>query len=228
MDDLLAEQIDYYRVRAAEYDRMLQHERRYDSNGLDPNSSDRDTRELAVVEARLHQLAPIGDVLEIAPGTGAWTKRLATLADTVTAVDAAPEMLDILRHRVPAPNVNTITADVLGWTPDRRYDLVFFSFWLSHVPADRFDEFWRIVRAGLKPDGRVFFIDETKWDGAEAHERQTGDDRGTTVRTLEDGRTFRMVKVYHRAEGLQRRLRSLGWSASVRAAGDRIYSGLAS
>jgi hypothetical protein len=29
--------------------------------------------------------------------------------------------------------------------PDRRYDVVFFGFWLSHVPLERFDAFWSMV-----------------------------------------------------------------------------------
>jgi SAM-dependent methyltransferase len=224
-DALLDEQIAYYRARAAEYDRMLLGERRYDVDGLDPASADSDTRELAIVEARLRELAPFGDALEIACGTGWWTKRLAKSARSVTALDASPEMLQILRRRVRAANVRAIRADVFGWTPDGTYDLVFFSFWLSHVPPDRFEQFWKIVRGCLTPNGRVFFIDEMEWDGVEGGEQALGDDRGTTVRPLEDGRTFRMVKVYHRPAELQHRLRALGWKADVSAAGDRIYSG---
>jgi SAM-dependent methyltransferase len=226
LDDLLDEQIAYYRARAAEYDRMLLRERRYDVDGLDPASPDRDTRELSVVDARLRGLAPFGDVLEIACGTGWWTDRFASLARSVTALDASPEMLKILRRRVRATSVRSIQADVFKWTPDRTYDLVFFSFWLSHVPPDRFDEFWRIVRASLNARGRVFFLDEMAWDGIEGYEESLGDDRGTTMRPLEDGRRFRMVKVYYRPRELQRRLRSLGWKAEVRAAGERIYSGV--
>jgi SAM-dependent methyltransferase len=226
LDDLLDEQIAYYRARAAEYDRMLLRERRYDVDGLDPTSTDRDTRELAIVEARLKGLAPFGDVLEIASGTGWWTKRLASLARSVTALDASPEMLQILRRRVRAAGVRSVQADVFRWTPDRSYDLVFFSFWLSHVPPDRFDEFWRIVRACLNARGRVFFLDEMTWDGIEGYEESLDDDRGTTMRPLEDGRRFRMVKVYHRPAELQQQLGALGWTADVRAAGERIYSGV--
>jgi SAM-dependent methyltransferase len=226
-DTLVDEQIAYYRARADEYDRMLMRERRYDVDGLDPASPDRDTRELAVVEARLNELGPFGDVLEMACGTGWWTKRLAKLARSVTAIDASPEMLRILRRRVRAAGVRVVRADVFDWTPDRAYDLVFFGFWLSHVPPDRFEEFWRVVRASLSPRGRVFFVDEMKWDGVEGYEEALGDDRGTTMRPLEDGRRFRMVKVYHRPPELQLRLSALGWSAKVSATGDRIYAGIA-
>jgi hypothetical protein len=30
----------------------------------------------------------------------------------------------------------------VAWRPDRRYDVVFFGFWLSHVPLERFAAFW--------------------------------------------------------------------------------------
>jgi SAM-dependent methyltransferase len=224
-DVLVDEQIAYYSARAAEYDRMLLGERRYHLNGLDAASADSDTRELATVEARLRELAPFGNVLEIACGTGWWTKRLAKPARSVTALDASPEMLKILRRRVRGTGLRAVQADVFGWTPDRTYDLVFFSFWLSHVPPDRFEQFWELVRGCLTPAGRVFFIDEMEWEGFDGGEQALGDDRGTTVRPLEDGRTFRMVKVYHRPAELQNRLRALGWKVDVRAAGDRIYSG---
>jgi len=136
-------------------------------------------------------------------------------------------MLEIFRHRVRTAGVRRVQADVFSWKPDRSYDLVFFAFWLSHVPPDRFEEFWGLVRRSLESRGRVFFVDEMAWDGVEGYEQALGDGRGTTVRRLEDGQTFRMVKVYHRPAALRRRLRSLGWSAEVRPAGDRIYWGVA-
>jgi protein-L-isoaspartate O-methyltransferase len=39
-------------------------------------------------------MRPTGHVLETACGTGLWTEALARLADTVTAIDAAPEVLE--------------------------------------------------------------------------------------------------------------------------------------
>jgi len=49
---------------------------------------------------RLDGFAPAGDVLELARGPGTWTPRLLRDAATLTAVDAAPEMLAIARKRV--------------------------------------------------------------------------------------------------------------------------------
>jgi demethylmenaquinone methyltransferase/2-methoxy-6-polyprenyl-1,4-benzoquinol methylase len=226
-DDLLEEQISYYRARAREYDRMLRRERRYDLDSLDPNSSDGDTRELAIVESKLFELAPFGDVLELACGPGWWTKRLSRRANSVTALDASPEMLELGRMRARSKRIRRIQTDIFAWRPDRTYDLVFFGFWLSHVPEDRFDSFWELVRRAVEPAGRVFFVDEMRWDGVEGYERALEEGRGAVARNLEDGRGFRLVKVYHQPRELSERLRSLGWDAEVVAAGDRIYWGTA-
>ena len=44
--------------------------------------------------------------------------------------------------------------------PVRQYDTVYFGFWISHVPEDRFESFWDLVGEALKPAGRVFFFDD--------------------------------------------------------------------
>jgi SAM-dependent methyltransferase len=226
-DDLVAEQIRYYRERAAEYDRMLDREGRYELDGLKTAADDPDTRELAIAERALGVFNPTGDVLELACGPGWWTKRLARTARSVTGLDASPEMLAVNRARVTAPHVRLINSDLFGWTPDRQYDVVFFSFWLSHVPRDRFEEFWALVRRSLTQTGRVFFIDERKPDVLDGHEQALDDARGTAHRWLEDGRKYRMVKVYYEPVELEALLVGLGWDAHVEASGRRIYYGVA-
>jgi SAM-dependent methyltransferase len=120
IDEVLAGQVDCYRRRAAEYDVTAYED---------------------VAEARAHiarlvaEMRPTGRVLEIACGTGLWTEALAGLADTVTAIDAAFEALEIARDRVRSTNVSFEVADVFSWNPDTRFDVIFFSAWLSHVPT---------------------------------------------------------------------------------------------
>ena len=124
-DDLLAEQVAYYRRRASEYD--------VTAHGDVDAARARITRVVAA-------LRPAGNVLEIACGTGLWTSALAGAASTVTAIDAAPEAVDIARGRVKAANVRFEVADVFSWAAAARFDTVFFAFWLSHVPASRFEQ----------------------------------------------------------------------------------------
>ena len=49
--------------------------------------------------------------------------------------------------------VRYIQANVFEWRPDRRYDVVCFAFWLSHVPKPLFEEFWSL--ASHSPEARA-------------------------------------------------------------------------
>jgi SAM-dependent methyltransferase len=215
-DDLLAEQRAFYRARAPEYDEWWQRLGRYDRGG----EADRLewNREVDVVEGALAAFDPIGDVLELAGGTGWWTGRLTRTADRLTVVDASPETLALNRARVQRPDVDYVVADLFSWRPPRRYDVVFFSFWLSHVPRTRFDEFWSLVGACLAPEGRVFLIDSRDDPtpppattdpivveyGPDLHRRR-----------LNDGSEYRVVKVLYEPAELQGLLERGGWRAAL-------------
>jgi SAM-dependent methyltransferase len=207
-DELLEEQVAYYRARAPEYDHWWVRQGQFDYG---PEFNEAWQEEVAQLQAVLAAFRPEGDVLELAAGTGNWTRELAGYADKVTAVDVSPETLAINLEKVagtPA-DVEYVVADVFDWRPDRRYDVVFFSFWLSHVPAGRFDEFWGLVDEALAPEGRVFLIDN-------AVPRTARDHPGVSERTLADGREYRIVKVYYEPEELEAKLAAIGWD--VRAA----------
>jgi SAM-dependent methyltransferase len=203
---LLAEQIAYYRARAPEY-----HEGGMAELGDEVlESAGRDL--LAAIDA----FAPTGDVLELACGPGTWTERLLRHARSLTCVDASPEMLALAAERVSDERVRYLRADLFSWEPDRRYDAVFFGFWLSHVPLERFDSFWATVARALAPHGRVLFVDDAYRTGEELIE---GHDSSTIGRRLNNGRPYRAVKVPHTPQSLERRLADAGWSFTVRYAG---------
>lgn len=227
-EDLVGEQVDYYRARAPEYDQWWLREGTYD---LGPEFNGRWAVEVAEVERLVDDFAPRGDVLELAAGTGLWTRRLVRHADRVTCVDASPETLAINRSRTAGSDVPVtyIEADLFTWSPRRRYDIVFFSFWLSHVPPERFEGFWSLVESALVNGGRVLFLDnaapferlipEFPALAEEGHMRtpwvSKDTDNGVSERRLSDGRTFHIVKVWYDPAELQARLEGLGWSASV-------------
>lgn len=218
VDRLLAEQIDYYRARAPEYDEWWLREGHWD---LGPEGNRRWLEEIDRVVAVLEAFTPRGHVLDIGAGTGLWTVRLADHADRITALDPSPEALERNAERL-APTrtpVEFVVADAFSWFPATRYDVVFFSFWLSHVPTARFKEFWSLVDSALTPEGRVFFLDN-------AHPRlqervfpgrmgTTDVETGVSTRFLNDGRQFRAVKVFWEPGGLEARLRDLGWAIDV-------------
>ncbi len=215
-DELLAEQRDYYRQRAPEYDEWWQRAGRYDHGHH--AAADWDAQ-VAVLDDALRAFGATGDVLELAGGTGWWTERLARTATTLTVVDASPETLERNRARVGGrPSVSYVVADLFAWEPADRYDVVFFSFWHSHVPRSRTAAFWGLVRRCLRPDGRVFLIDN-RYDPSrsfvEHHIFEDSD--GVQHRTLNDGSEHRLVKVFYEPDELTRLLAAEGWSAEIHA-----------
>lgn len=140
---LLAEQRSYYRAIAAEY-----------QDHAIPGAWGGE------LSAALQSFRPTGNVLELACGPGIWTCQLLRHAASILAVEASPEMLAIASTRVHNERVRFIQADIFSWQPEHRHDVVFFGFWLSHVPPQRFESFWPLVADCLKPDGRVFFVDD--------------------------------------------------------------------
>ena len=190
--------------------------------------------EIGAVRSALDDFAPLGTVLEIAGGTGNWTVELAARGDSVTVVDASPEAVAIAQEKVVG-NVEWVVRDVFTYQPPRRFDTVFFGFWLSHVPLDRFDEFWGLVAECLTADGRVFFLDNAhpslgrrvapelfQWpEEPESATLVAGIDSvtdvetGVSTRRTADGQLYDVVKIWWEPGPLQARLEALGWDATV-------------
>jgi demethylmenaquinone methyltransferase/2-methoxy-6-polyprenyl-1,4-benzoquinol methylase len=194
-EKLLDEQVRYYRAVAAEYD---------DHALPFPGGAE-------LAEA-LDAFRPTGSVLELACGPGTWTTQLLRHAAGVTAVDSSAEMLATAATRVGEERVRFVSADLFRWLPDRRYDVVFFGFWLSHVPPERFASFWSLVAKCLKPEGRVFFVDDGYRTVDELIE---GEQSSTIQRRLTDGTPYRIVKVPYRPADLERQLERIGWRIRV-------------
>jgi len=154
-----------------------------------------------------------GDVLELACGPGTWTGLLAERAASVTAIDGAPEMLEVAAASAPGANVRFEHADLFTWRPARRYDAVFFGFFLSHVPEARLASFWEVVGDALAPGGHVVFVDDAY---RAPDELAYGPDSPVIVRHREGGEHYRIVKMAHTSAGLAARLTGLGWSFAMR------------
>jgi demethylmenaquinone methyltransferase/2-methoxy-6-polyprenyl-1,4-benzoquinol methylase len=205
VDELLAEQVRYYRARAPEYDAT--------SPPVAPEAV-----------AALRALGPVHRAIELGAGTGQITGILAGIAGEVLAVDSSPEVLELNRSKVRAPNVRRVVADVFGWTSPWAADLVLFAALLSHIPSDRFDDFWAAIDRMLVPGGRVFVLDEAPhvlW----GEEREPDAGAEVVTRTLNDGRRFRIVKVLWEPADLEARLAELGWAGRF-ARQDPFYWGV--
>jgi SAM-dependent methyltransferase len=216
VESLLAEQREYYRERAHEYDNWWFRRADYALDAETAAPWFADVREL---EAALEAFGPRGDVLELAAGTGIWTQHLLRHADRVTAVDAVVEVLELNRARTNGA-ADYVVADIFEWEPPREFDVCFFSFWHSHVPSRHFEGFWQLVGRALKPDGRVFLVDNARLGDASHLVRSTGE---VARRRLSDGREFDIVKRFWTPADLEREVEALGWRLTVRTTANGYF-----
>jgi SAM-dependent methyltransferase len=178
-EQVLAEQRRYYAERAPEYDDWWYKRGPY---ALDAATEVEWWAGVREVESALAACGPLGDVVELAAGTGIWTRRLVGAADRVIAVDVNPETLAL--NTCAAEHV---LVDLFEWQPVETYDFCFFSYWLSHVPERHVGAFWQLVRSLLRRDGRFFLVDTPP--GPYEHHGEI------ELRQLADGRRFEIVKI---------------------------------
>lgn len=210
----LQEMRTYYQERAREYDEWFYRQGRY-SQGAEMDARWFAEADEAFVALDILHLT--GDVLELAAGTGIWTERLVRTASTITAVDASLETIEINRAKVASAKVSYVQADLFSWRPERVYDAVCFGFWISHVPLEQLDNFLSSVVAMLRPGGKIFFIDGRRVQGGSfAHDQPPAQNSQLTTRTLNDGRTFEIVKNYYDPIDLAARCTQAGFDITVR------------
>ncbi|MCY4072810.1 MAG: class I SAM-dependent methyltransferase [Chloroflexi bacterium] len=212
MTDLLQHQIDYYSARAPEYDQWFYRQGRYDRGAAFKRQWE---SEAQIVREQLLNAPRQKHILEMAPGTGIWTEQLIKIGDQVTALDASPEMIAINKAKLGSDRVSYIQADLFTWRAQRQYDLVFFGFWLSHVPGEELSTFLRAVYDALAPGGRLFFVDSQERESSHTR-RETADLGGELQqRVLSDGRLYEIVKIYYDPAQLTATLRENGFEIEV-------------
>jgi demethylmenaquinone methyltransferase/2-methoxy-6-polyprenyl-1,4-benzoquinol methylase len=218
----LAEMIAYYRARAAEYDAWFYRQGRYD-RGEENNR--RWFVETEIVAAALEEAKLQGHVLELACGTGIWTQRLLPQATRITAIDASPEVIEINRGKLNDPRVTYVQADLFSWKPSEKYDGIFFGFWLSHVPRERLDAFWKKVAEALRPGGKVFFVDSLRCHTSTAVDHRLPESGQLMTRRLDDGREFQVVKNFYEPREIEAAAHSAGMRMSVQSSGEYFLFG---
>lgn len=216
--DILNEQMAYYRARAQEYDESIYQVGQFASH---EQPADEQAAILDQARIRLEALEPVQDALELACGTGMWAASLLTIAQHVTALDASPEMLERARRKVGDARVRYQQADLFTWEPEQQYDLVFFAFWLSHVPPELLDDFFARVQRAVRPGGQLFIVDQYAPLPDDLLLPQEGIYH---TRTLQDGRAFKIIKVFYDLEVLEEELAHHGFTVATQKHGDIFFS----
>lgn len=213
MSEILKQQIAYYQARATEYDEWWYSQGRYD-RGEELNRQWE--QEGQIIRDALHKISPQQHILELAPGTGIWTEELLKIGDKITVVDASSEMIAINKAKLQSDRVTYIQADVFEWQTEQQFDMIFFGFWLSHVPPEKLGDFLKGGSAMLKPDGLLFIVDSLRNKMATAKNQNMLEKSHIHHRILNDGREFQIIKVFYPPDGLQSDLMRVNINADVR------------
>lgn len=212
---VLAEQLSYYRARAPIYDKTYKRVGPYD-RGRAANQAWK--AELARIADRLAEVEIGGHLLELGCGTGYWTELLASRADRITAIDGAPEMIEMARTRLG--HLDTVDLQVQelidAWSPDADcYDGVAAFFFIEHVPDQRLDVLLRRIAHCLRPGAAIVLA-----EGA------GGDEPGTQVETRELGeRWYRVVERRRSPSDLAAAFDRAGMTLTVEPTGRRFIVG---
>jgi demethylmenaquinone methyltransferase/2-methoxy-6-polyprenyl-1,4-benzoquinol methylase len=210
----------YYAARAPEYDDWYLRRGRY---ARGPVLDMPWHHELDLVGRWLDNLPLRGEIVELAAGTGWWSPILAEKGE-LSIYDAIPEPLDLARQRLVAHNLRAHLHVRDAWEePDRQVDAVFAGFWLSHVRRERLPAFLGLVRRWLKPGGLFAFVDSQADPASGATDHPPVADDETALRRLNDGREFRIPKVFHGAEDLAAGLRMAGFTEIALDRTDRFF-----
>jgi len=173
----------YYAARAREYERI------YDKPERQPD--------LRRLERELPMRLAGRRVLEIACGTGYWTRFLATSAERIVGVDANETTLAVARSKgLPDDRVEFRAADAYA-LPEALglFDGAFAGFWWSHVPRARQRAFLSGLGRRLAPGAVGVLLDNRFVEGSSTPIAEC-DPAGDTWqrRTLSDGSVHRVLK----------------------------------
>jgi ubiquinone/menaquinone biosynthesis C-methylase UbiE len=193
----------YYRSRAPEYDRVyLKPERQAD---------------LRDIERWLPRKLANEAVLEVACGTGYWTRFIAQSAVHVVAIDTSPETMRIAEDRVPAGKVRFLVADAYDLPLDLgKFGAAFAGFWFSHVPRAKRRAFLHGLRALLMPRAKIVLLDNRYVEGSSSPITEA-DSEGNTyqMRPLNDGSMHRVLKNFPSEAELQSSLAGIGTGGTL-------------
>lgn len=172
----------YYQARAPEYDAV------YAKPERQPD--------LRTLEHQLPTALRGRRVLDVACGTGYWTRLIAARALAVTALDITPATLSIARSRCDGVPVEFVQADAFQLPfAAGSFDAAFASFWISHVRKSRLVPFLSDLHRCLRPGATVVLLDNRFVEGSSTP-IASQDSEGNTFqdRRLENGSITRVLK----------------------------------
>ena len=136
-------------------------------------------------------------VLEVACGTGYWTKTITSVSKFITAVDINNKVLQIAKSReIPSDKVIFVQDDVYSLNRiQNNFSAGFAGFWWSHVLKSKLKGFLDLFQSKLQSDALVVFVDNRRVKRSSTPIIRIDNDGNTyQIRKLEDGREYEVLK----------------------------------
>jgi ubiquinone/menaquinone biosynthesis C-methylase UbiE len=184
--------VEYYRRRAGEYEEVY--------GWRDPDRYE----EQETLAAALQDSLRGRDVLEVACGTGWWTRILSRSAKSIVATDLGEEVMEIAKEKEYGCPVTFRKEDAYSLSfRDGSFDGGLAFSWFSHIPRNLIDAFLTEFHRVLRKGSRVYIADNVYVQGIGGElERREGDPNTYKIRSLKDGGVFTIVKNYFSVEDL--------------------------
>jgi SAM-dependent methyltransferase len=148
-------------------------------------------------------------VLELACGTGFWTRDIMYTAKSVLATDINPEMIAMAKLRALDPAIVSYRVVDAFDLPADLGDItaVFIGFWWSHIKREQQERFLGKLRAAFGKDLVLVLADDCYVEGHSNTIART-DLEGNTyqIRTAQDGQRYELVKCYNTDSYLRKKL----------------------
>lgn len=183
----------YYGNRASEYEAVYNRE--------DPVRQ----AEQKMLEQKLKEIFNGRKVLEVACGTGYWTKYLADVATNITAIDYSEEVLAIAKGKELSKEKVTFQKGD-AFKLEQMKDIFqggYANFWFSHIKKEEIISFLKQFHRVLQQGSTVCFADNMFNEGIGGELiRKDGDVNTYKIRALSNGERYEIIKNYYTKEEL--------------------------
>ncbi len=183
---LIDEMNRYYDARAPWHDQYM-----------DAHSPQQLAQRFSTVIDAIRPIITGKTLLDVACGTGNWTRLLAPMAASILGLDRSDSCLQIARAKLPdCANVQFVQDDAYQLeTLNDQFDVLFAADFWSHMPKKMIGPFLRNATGWLKPGATGVFLDMSWQSFFEDDPSQTDvDGNRIFLRHLPDGSEFHVVK----------------------------------
>ena len=191
---------NYYQKRAKEYDQVYQKPERQN--------------DLQQLQDYLKTTFANKKILEIACGTGYWTKTIAETCTAILATDVNTAVLAIAKTK----NYNRGLVEFKEldfWQlkePMTSYDAVFGGFIWSHILKKELPRFLTILQNQLNANGELIFIDNKYITGSNTPISRTDADGNTyQIRKLQNGAEYEVLKNFPTKAEIEDLIKGVGF-----------------